>query len=161
MAEQQEHHVNFALINVKTEKLDIHPESFVDGKSVAIKAGMNFGVDKDKHFVKVLFNNKFVHKEKDEEQEPDGDPFIDITVSCVFVLDPESWKKLEKAENNMFVVPHGLASHFGMLAASTARGILHNETENTEYNKFIIPANDVGAMIPGNIQILLNQEKSA
>ncbi len=161
MAENQEQRLNFAIVNVKTEKLDINPESFMEGKTVAVKAGVNYGVDKEKHLVKVLFTNKFIHKDKEEENQQDDAPFIDLTVSCVFVLDPESWKKLVKEDENIFVLPHGLASHFGMLTASTARGVLHNETENTDYNKYIIPVNDVGGMISGNIQIPLNKDKSA
>lgn len=161
MADKKEHRINFALISIKTEKLDIHPDTFMDGKPVSIQAGINFGVDKQKHLVKVLFNHKFVNQEKDQEQQNITDPFIELTVSCVFVLDPESWKLLEKEEEQVFILPHAIASHFAMLTAGTARGILHNETEHTDYNKFIIPANDVGTMIPENVQISLSKPSTA
>ncbi len=157
----QQHRINFALVNIKTEKLDIHPEAFEDGKPVAIQAGVNFGVEKQKHLVNVLFNHNFLHKEEDQEEQKKADPFIELTVSCVFVLDPESWKILEKEEEQVFILPKGLASHFAMMTASTARGILHNETEHTDYNKFIIPANNVGDIMQNNVQVPLSKPPTA
>lgn len=161
MADKKEHRINFALINIKTEQMDIHPDRFMDGKPVSIQAGINFGVDKQKQLVKVLFNHKFVNQEKSQEPQTAKDPFIELTVSCVFALDPESWKLLEKEEEKVFILPHAIASHFATLTAGTARGILHNETEHTDYNKFIIPANDVSTMIPENVQISLSKPPTA
>ena len=157
----KQHQINFALVNIKTEKLDIHPEAFEDGKPVAIQAGVNFGVDKQKHLVKTLFNHNFVHKEEDREEQKNVAPFIELTVSCVFALDPESWQILEKEKEQVFILPKGLASHFAMMTAGTARGILHNETEHTDYNKFIIPAQSVGDIIPNNVQIPLTAPPTA
>lgn len=157
----KQHRINFALVNIKTEKLDIHPDAFEDGKPVTIQAGVNFGVDKQKRLVKTLFNHNFVHQEEDQEEQKKAKPFIELTVSCVFVLDPESWQILEKEEEQVFILPKGLASHFAMMTAGTARGILHNETEHTDYNKFIIPANNVGDIIPNNVQIPLSKPPAA
>lgn len=152
----QQQRINFALVNIKTEKLDIHPEGFEDGKPVGIQSGVNFGVDKQKQLVKTLFNHNFIHKVEDEEEQKTIKPFIELTVSCVFAFDPESWQFLEKEEEQIFVLPKGLASHFAMMTAGTARGILHNETEHTDYNKFIIPAQNVGDIIPNNVNIPLS-----
>lgn len=157
----KQHQINFALVNIKTEKLEIRPEAFEDGKPVAVQAGVNFGVDKQKHLVKTLFNHNFVHKQEDQEEQKNVAPFIELTVSCVFALDPESWQILEKEEEQVFILPKGLASHFAMMTAGTARGILHNETEHTDYNKFIIPAQSVGDIIPNNVQIPLTVPPTA
>ena len=153
----KQHRINFALVNIKTEKMDIHPDAFNDGQPVTVQAGVNFGVDKQKRLVKTLFNHNFVHREENSENQNEAQPFIELIVSCIFVLDPESWKILENEEEQVFVLPKGLASHFAIMTAGTARGILHNETEHTDYNKFIIPANNVGDIIPDNIQIPLSQ----
>ena len=158
MAENnKEHRVNFALVNIKTDQLDIHPETFDESKQVSIQAGINFGVDKQKHLIKVLFNHNFVHQETGENEQKNITPIIELAVSCVFALDKESWELLEKEEEKVFILPKGLASHFASMTAGTARGILHNETEHTDYNKFIIPANNVGDVIPNNVQIPLEK----
>ena len=153
----KQHRINFALVNIKTEKMDIHPDAFNDGQPVTVQAGVNFGVDKQKRLVKTLFNHNFVHREENSENQNEAQPFIELIVSCIFVLDPESWKILENEAEQVFVLPKGLASHFAIMTAGTARGILHNETEHTDYNKFIIPANNVGDIIPDNVQIPLSQ----
>ena len=153
----KQHRINFALVNIKTEKMDIHPGAFNNGQPVTVQTGVNFGVDKQKRLVKTLFNHNFVHREENSEDQKKTQPFIELIVSCIFVLDPESWKILENEEKQVFILPKGLASHFAIMTAGTARGILHNETEHTDYNKFIIPANNVGDIIPDNVQIPLSQ----
>ncbi|MCG8342421.1 MAG: hypothetical protein MI684_06240 [Chlorobiales bacterium] len=157
----KQHRINFALVNIKTEKLDIHPDAFEDGKPVAIQAGINFGIDKQKHLVKTVFNHNFVHPEEEQDGQKKAKPIIELTISCVFAFDPESWQILEKEEEQIFILPKGLASHFAMMTAGTARGILHNETEHTEYNKLIIPAQSVGDIIPNDVQISLSQPPTA
>ena len=63
-----------------------------------------------------------------------------------------------KSGKRFFVLPKNFAGHLATLTASTARGILHNKTENTPMNRFFIPANNIEEMIPDNLALPLEPE---
>lgn len=146
MPESNNRRVNFALAQITTEQLEILPEVIVDDKPISINAGLNFGIDNNQHLLKVLFKNIFLQEET---------PFITIETGCVFAIDPESWTLFSTQENGFFVLPKNFAGHLATLTASTARGILHNRTENTPMNRFFIPANNIEEMIPDNLALPL------
>ena len=146
MPEKTSHRVNFALARIITENIDLMPDSFEEGKPAKINTELNFGLDSDKHLVKVLCKNTF---QQDEEA------FIEIEVACIFTIDEESWQLFSSKEKGTFILPKGLAGHFAMLTASTARGILHNETEETPLNRYFIPANNVNDMLPSDVAMTL------
>ena len=146
MPESNNRRVNFALAQITTEQLEILPEVIVDDKPISINAGLNFGIDNNQHLLKVLFKNIFLQEET---------PFITIETGCVFAIDPESWTLFSTQEKGFFVLPKNFAGHLATLTASTARGILHNRTENTPMNRFFIPANNIEEMIPDNLALPL------
>lgn len=142
MPEKASHRVNFALVRIITENIDLIPDSFEEGKPAKINTGLNFGIDTNRNFVKVLYKNTFEQNEKN---------FIEIEVACIFTINEESWQLFSNKEEGKFILPKGLAGHLAMLTASTARGILHNETEGTPFNRYFIPANNVNDMLPSDV----------
>ncbi|MCG8376478.1 MAG: hypothetical protein MI702_08335 [Chlorobiales bacterium] len=142
MPEKASHRVNFALVRIITENIDLTPDSFEEGKPAKINTGLNFGIDTNRNFVKVLYKNTFQQNEKN---------FIEIEVACIFTINEESWQLFSNKEEGKFILPKGLAGHLAMLTASTARGILHNETEGTPFNRYFIPANNVNDMLPSDV----------
>lgn len=142
MPEKASHRVNFALVRIITENIDLIPDSFEEGKPAKINTGLNFGIDTNRNFVKVLYKNTFQQNEKN---------FIEIEVACIFTINEESWQLFSNKEEGKFILPRGLAGHLAMLTASTARGILHNETEGTPLNRYFIPANNVNDMLPSDV----------
>lgn len=142
MPEKASHRVNFALVRIITENIDLIPDSFEEGKPAKINTGLNFGIDTNRNFVKVLYKNTFQQNEKN---------FIEIEVACIFTINEESWQLFSNKEEGKFILPKGLAGHLAMLTASTARGILHNETEDTPFNRYFIPANNVNDMLPSDV----------
>ena len=146
MPESSDRRVNFALAQITTEQIAILPEVLVEDKPITINAGLNFGIDSKQHLLKVMFKNVFLQEET---------PFIIIETGCVFAIDPESWALFSSQENGFFVLPKNFAGHLATLTASTARGILHNKTENTPMNRFFIPANNIEEMIPDNLALPL------
>lgn len=142
MPEKAPHRVNFALVRIITENIDLIPDSFEEGKPAKINTGLNFGIDTNRNFVKVLYKNTFQQNEKN---------FIEIEVACIFTINEESWQLFSNKEEGKFILPKGLAGHLAMLTASTARGILHNETEGTPFNRYFIPANNVNDMLPSDV----------
>lgn len=142
MPEKASHRVNFALVRIITENIDLIPDSFEEGKPAKINTGLNFGIDTNRNFVKVLYKNTFQQNEKN---------FIEIEVACIFTINEESWQLFSNKEEGKFILPKGLAGYLAMLTASTARGILHNETEGTPFNRYFIPANNVNDMLPSDV----------
>jgi hypothetical protein len=139
--------VNFALVRISTEQISLSPENVEDNKPVKINAGLNFGIDNDKKLLKVLFKNVILQEET---------PFITIETGCIYAIDPESWKLFTNEEKGIFILPKNFAGHLATLTASTARGILHNATENTPLNRFFIPANNIDEMIREHVALPLS-----
>ena len=133
-------------VQITTEQIALLPEVLVEDKPITINAGLNFGIDNKQHLLKVMFKNIFLQEET---------PFIIIETGCVFAIDPESWALFSNQESGFFVLPKNFAGHLATLTASTARGILHNKTENTPMNRFFIPANNLEEMIPDNLALPL------
>ena len=146
MPQSNNRRVNFALAQITTEQIELLPEAIVDDKPITINAGLNFGIDNKQHLLKVLFKNIFLQEET---------PFITIETGCVFAIDPDSWTLFSSQQEGFFVLPKNFAGHLAPLTASTARGILHNRTENTPMNRFFIPANNIEDMIPDNLALPL------
>lgn len=67
----------------------------------------------------------------------DGDkPFLTIQVSCDFKINQENWQQLAGETKSDIKLPKGFAQHLAGITVGTARGILHNETENTPFNEY-------------------------
>jgi hypothetical protein len=146
MSEQPINRINYGLVKIITEQLDLSPELVDENKPVKINAGLNFGIDPKQRLLKVLFKNVFLQEDE---------PFITIETGCIFVINPEAWEMLSDLENNRFMIPRHFAGHLAVLTASTARGILHNETEHTPLNRYFIPANNVEEMIKEDVLLPL------
>lgn len=151
MPDNNQHRVSFALVRIITEQIELSPENIEENKQVKINAGLNFGIDNNQKLIKVLFKNVFEH-------ENENAAFITIETGCIFALDPESWKLFTNGEKGLFVIPRNFAAHLATLTASTARGILHHATENTPFNRFFIPANNVEEMIKEHVALPMPPE---
>ncbi|KUL27004.1 hypothetical protein [Chlorobium limicola] len=146
MSENSTRRVNFALVKISTEKIDLVPDVIEENRPVKINAGLNFGIDTGKKLLKVLFKNVFLQEET---------PFITIEISCIYAFDPDSWRLFVHEDKGLFILPKNFAGHLATLTASTARGILHNATENSPLNRFFIPANNIEEMIKENVALSL------
>ncbi|NTU97991.1 MAG: hypothetical protein HGA62_09295 [Chlorobiaceae bacterium] len=142
MPENADRRVNYALVKIITENIEIEPAGFTEDKPVKLNVGLNFGLDPKQHLLKVLFKNEFLQEES---------PFITIETSCIFAIDPDSWNLFANMESGEFVLPRVFAGHLASLTASTTRGILHERTDSTPMNRFFIPANNIEEMIKENV----------
>ena len=52
---------------------------------------------------------------------------------------------------DIYKLPSGFVCHLAMLAIGTARGVLHAKTENTLFNKYLIPTINVAELIKDDI----------
>ncbi|EAT58547.1 hypothetical protein [Chlorobium ferrooxidans] len=149
MPENNSRQVNFALVQITTEQLDLSMDLYSEEKPVTMSAGLDFGIQSSQNLLKVLFKTTF-HQE--------NIPFITIEAGCVFAIDPESWNLFCSEEQGFLTLPKNFAGHLATLTSGAARGILHSRTENTPMNRFFIPVSNIDEMIPGNLSLPLNSE---
>jgi hypothetical protein len=80
-----------------------------------------------------------------------------VEAGCHFAIKPESWEKLLNDGQKILVVPKGLMQHLAMLTVGTTRSILHAKTENTIFNKYVIPTINVAEILVSNQQFVFNE----
>jgi hypothetical protein len=128
----------FALVKVTTEQFAIIDECYDDKGEYKVVTNIRFGADDEKKMLAVFTAFKFECDEK---------PFIIIEAGCHFNIEPNSWNDMLNPEDQSLLVPKELLRHLAMLTVGTSRGILHAKTENTSFNKFVLPTINVSAMI--------------
>jgi len=149
MSEQQQNRIHYHLVRIITENLELLPVDIAEDQPVRVDVGFNFGIDNEQHLLKILFKNVFLQDES---------PFITIETGCIFAINPEAWELLCDEENNRFTIPQQFAGHLAGLTVSTARGILHQATEDTPLNMFLIPVTNIEEIVREDIQLPLRSE---
>ncbi|WP_428654888.1 hypothetical protein [Runella sp.] len=134
--------IEFNLFKIITEQFALIPGSFEEGKEVKLKPELNFGIDKQNKRIMVSMLFRFEQENK---------PFIILKVACYFTIAPNDWAQFGKYDFNTVVIPQGFATHLAMLTIGTLRGVLHAKTENTTFNRFIIPTFNVTGLIKSDV----------
>jgi hypothetical protein len=130
--------VKFALKKIQTLQFALLKDNCKEGISAEIKAGLGFGLDKENRIIQVKFSMVFENEKL---------PFIIAEVACFFEIAPDSFAEFKVVDDGKIVIPCGLVKHLSVLTVGTARGVLHAKTENTEFNKFLLPTINVQEMI--------------
>lgn len=134
--------IGFSLRKISTEQFAVIQDAYL-GSSEEIQIGIDlrFGIDTENvgivAFVKVHF-------------EQEKSPFLVVEVGNHFAIDHTAWESFQKNDNGL-VLPKGFASHLVMLTIGTLRGVLHSKTENTKFNKFLLPTINVTELIKDDI----------
>lgn len=140
--------IGFALNNITTEQFAVIESAFTEGSVVDLKAGLKFGISKDKKIISVLFSTKFIQEKS---------PFLIIEVGCHFKIIDETWDDFLNKDKNELTAPKGFISHLAMLTIGTARGVLHSKTENTSFNNFLLPTINVTDLVKKDVTFNLDK----
>lgn len=128
--------ISFRLLNIVTEQFaTFEIENIPDANE--LKASIQFSINPDKRIIGCKINFQFFHIQQ---------PFIVLTVICNFEIEENSWKE-DIISKNKATFPKHLLDHLCVITAGTARGVLHAKTENTKFNKFIIPTLNVSNLV--------------
>lgn len=92
--------------------------------------------------------------------ESESKPFIIVEAGCYFNIIDEAWENMLNSENNSLTVPLGFIKHLAVITVGTTRGILHTKTEDTCYNKYVLPTINVASIIKDDVVFLFNDEKN-
>ena len=76
-------------------------------------------------------------------------PFLILEVGMLFEVENESWERI--IGQDQFVLPKETAYHMLSLMVGAARGILHSETKNTDFNRLILPSINLTKVIDSDI----------
>jgi hypothetical protein len=135
--------IGFSFAKIVTEQFAVIPDIFEEGKEIKLRPELNFGIDSQTKHIMVNMLFRF---------EQEGRPFIILKLACYFTIYPTDWDQFRNpADTNALVIPQGFATHLAMLTIGTLRGVLHAKTENTTFNRFIIPAFNVTGLIKSDI----------
>lgn len=80
-------------------------------------------------------------------------PFVILNCQCSFMFDDINLKSFANEDGCTYTFPRDLVTHLAVLTVGTARGILHCKTENTNYNKFILPPIDLTKIIKEDLKL--------
>jgi len=130
--------IGFAFKSISTKQFALLKENCKDASGADVKAELGFGLDKENRMMQVQLKVVFENEKL---------PFIILEVACFFEIAPESFSAFKVQDDGKLIVPCGLAKHLSVLTVGTARGVLHTKTENTEFNKFVLPTINVNDMV--------------
>jgi len=134
--------INFALQKITTEQFAVIEEDFEDKGDIRIGINLRFAADKNLNIISVFSSFIFELEQK---------PFIIIEAGCHFKIKEESWLQMYVNEENKLEVHKDFITHLAMLTIGTTRGILHSKTENTCFNKYIVPTIDVTELVKDDV----------
>jgi hypothetical protein len=115
-------------------------ENYSDSEDVGLSTSLNFGFDKENHVLGIDVKFQFMQNEKS---------FLLLTVRCAFEIEEKGWNSF--AEENTIRIPEGFASHLAVITVGTARGVLHEKTNDTPFNSFMIPTINLTTIIEEDV----------
>ncbi len=140
--------IGFKLQNIETEQFATFEDAFTEGDTVSLSTNLKFGLDEEKQIIVVVLSVQFLQKKN---------PFLKLDAGCYFSISESSWKEFLNKDKSKIVIPKGFITHLSVLTIGTVRGILHEKTNNTPYNNYLLPTINVTEMITEDIEIELNE----
>ena len=132
--------ISFRLLNIITEQFaTFEVENLTDTND--LKSELQFSINPENRVVTCRMKFQFLHQNQ---------PIVVLSVVCNFDVEENSWNT-NILSNNTIVLPKHFLEHLCVLTVGTARGILHAKTENTFYNKFLIPTLNASMLVEKDI----------
>ncbi len=148
MSTETKQNIGFKLVKIETKQFAIlqgNYNGFNDNISLGISLG--FGADVTDQIVASTAIIEFMQSEK---------VFMIIEVACQYNIQANGWQQLEINEESL-KLPVFLATHLAALTIGTTRGVLHAKTDNSEFNKFLLPTVDVTKHLTEDVKIALQK----
>lgn len=146
----KEQNIGFKLIGIKTEQFATIDKNFQDEKEVNLAHQLRFAANSA---------HRTISARSDFNFEVDKQPFLVIGVSGHFQVSEETFNSFVVDSGKAMLIPKGFMAHLTMLTVGTTRGVLHAKTENTKYNKYLLPTVNVAAIIRDDVHIVLIEKE--
>jgi len=135
-----ENTIDFSLLRIQTDQFAIFEENYIENETVNLSTNLTFGLNSEDRVFLVTPKYTF---------ESNKVPFMAIQTSCFFKIEDSAWNGF--ILQNKITFPKNFVAHMAMIAVGTSRGVLHTKTENTIFNKYILPTINVSKMIPEDV----------
>lgn len=132
--------ISFRLLNIVTEQFATFEVANVPDNN-DLKSELQFSINPDNRVVACKMNFQFLH---------DSKPIVVLSIVCNFDVEEKSWNENIISAKKITLPKHFL-EHLCVITVGTARGILHAKTENTTFNKFIIPTLNVSNLVEKDV----------
>lgn len=131
--------VKFGLRKINTlEFATIKEPDASEHENMELKANVTYGMDKNLRFIGTSIKLQF---------EANNSPFIILNVSCEFEIEEDTWNQSIDNASNSISFSRNFLLHLVSITVGTARGILYTKTENTPFNKYILPTIDINGLV--------------
>ena len=132
--------ISFRLLNIVTEQFaTFELENIPDTNE--LNSELQFSINPEIRVVVCRMKFQFLHKNQ---------TIVVLIVVCNFDIEVNSWNN-NIVSNKKITLPKHLLEHLCVITVGTARGILHAKTENTFFNKFMIPTLDVSNLVEKDV----------
>lgn len=132
--------ISFRLLNIATEQFaTFEVENIPDNNN--LKSELQFSINPDNRVVACKMNFQFLHNNQ---------PIVVLAIVCNFDVEEKSWNKNVLSANKITLPKHFL-EHLCVITVGTARGVLHAKTENTTFNRFLIPTLNVSNLVAKDV----------
>lgn len=132
--------VSFRLLNIVTEQFaTFEVENIPENND--LKSELQFSINPENRIVACRMKFQFLHENQ---------TIVVLTVVCNFDIEADSWNNTIVSNKKITLQKH-LLEHLCVITVGTARGILHAKTENTFFNKFMIPTLDVSNLVEKDV----------
>lgn len=140
--------ISFGLRKITTEQFAVIESAFDEkNDNIELVTNLRFGFNIEKRMVIPLLSINFSQNKN---------PFLLLEIGCHFEIIQEHWSKLINIDNNEIRLPKSITLHLVMLSIGTLRGVLHAKTENTFFNRFLVPTLNVNDLVKEDIIINTN-----
>ncbi|HAH54212.1 MAG TPA: hypothetical protein DCM02_02715 [Flavobacterium sp.] len=132
--------VSFRLLNIVTEQFaTFEVENLPETND--LKSELQFSINPENRVVSCRMKFQFLHENQ---------PIVTLTVVCNFDIEESSWNT-NIVSDKKIILPKHFLEHLCVITVGTSRGILHAKTENTFFNRFIIPTLNVSTLVEKDI----------
>lgn len=135
--------IGFQLNKITTEQFALVEEVYNSSAKTNMGLSLNFGLDRENKFISAFVKVQF---------EQEGKSFLILEVGNHFKINKSSWEEFKKTSEKIILL-RGFAAHLVMLTVGTLRGVLHSKTENTDFNKFLLPTINVMELIKDDVEL--------
>ena len=138
--------ISFRLLNIVTEQFaTFEIENLPENNN--LKSELQFSINPENRIVACRMKFQFLH---------DNQPIVVLTVVCNFDVEESSWDN-NIVSNKKITLPRHFLEHLCVITVGTSRGILHAKTENTFFNRFIIPTLNVSTLVVKDVVFEINK----
>ena len=139
--------IGFSLESITTEQFAVIESAYNESEEVQFSIDSEQGINEEERMIAVFVSPSFLQN---------NTPFLVLKIACHFRITEEAWDSFINKNNTKLSIPVGFLRHLIMLSIGTARGILHSKTENSLFNKFLLPTINLTEVVTHGVSFDLN-----